>query len=291
MNLEGIRRVMSLEAENARLRDELAAAKAQARNAQVDAERRQRRDLVPLRQAVAVFGEPPKFLRQRRRRPRDLIDPSVSVHRSVSGGTGRPETLGRSVETGLIGPRRQGHSRCMALDLAHHLFAALPELRIHPTEKRIRAFVAGDPIIDSTRAMIVWEPRRVVPSYAVPIGDITADLQPAATEATAEELAVEVLGGAGARPALRVRRAHRRRPVVRHRHPDTAAQRRVRGRRSRSRGLRGRRLRRLRRMARGGRVARRPRPRSRSGRWTRGAARGAWSSRSTARRSPTRRTR
>ena len=82
----------------------------------------------------------------------------------------------------------------MALDLAHHLFAALPELRIHPTEKRIRAYVAGDPIIDSTRAIIVWEPRRVVPSYAVPIGDIKADLQPAATEATAEELAVEVLG-------------------------------------------------------------------------------------------------
>ena len=82
----------------------------------------------------------------------------------------------------------------MALDLAHHLFAALPELRIHPTEKRIRAYVAGDPIIDSTRAIIVWEPRRVVPSYAVPIGDIKADLQPAATEATAEEQAVEVLG-------------------------------------------------------------------------------------------------
>jgi MerR family transcriptional regulator/heat shock protein HspR len=64
MNLEGIRRVMTLEAENARLRDDLAAAKAQARNAQIEAERRQRRDLVPLRQAVAVFGDPPEFLRK-----------------------------------------------------------------------------------------------------------------------------------------------------------------------------------------------------------------------------------
>jgi MerR family transcriptional regulator/heat shock protein HspR len=64
MNLEGIRRVMTLEAENARLRDELAAAKAQARNAQIEAERRQRRDLVPLRQAVAVFGDSPEFLRK-----------------------------------------------------------------------------------------------------------------------------------------------------------------------------------------------------------------------------------
>ena len=83
----------------------------------------------------------------------------------------------------------------MALDLAQHFFAALPELRIHPTQKRIRAFVRGDPIIDSTKAMIVWEPRRIVPSYAVPVGDIVAPLQPAAAEATAEELAVEV-GGA-----------------------------------------------------------------------------------------------
>ena len=65
MNLEGIRCVMELEAENARLRDELALAKAQVKNAQAEAERRQRRDLVPLRQAVAVFGEAPEFLRKR----------------------------------------------------------------------------------------------------------------------------------------------------------------------------------------------------------------------------------
>lgn len=65
MNLEGIRRVMELEAENQRLRSELAEAREQVRAASVDAERRQRRDLVPLRQAVAVFGEPPAFLRNR----------------------------------------------------------------------------------------------------------------------------------------------------------------------------------------------------------------------------------
>ena len=57
MNLEGIRKVMELEAENERLRTELAAAQAQAANAMAEAERRQRRDLVPLRQAVAVFGD------------------------------------------------------------------------------------------------------------------------------------------------------------------------------------------------------------------------------------------
>lgn len=64
MNLEGIRRVMELEAENARLRDELAAAQNAAVRAQAEAERRQRRDLVPVRQAVAVFGERSRFLDQ-----------------------------------------------------------------------------------------------------------------------------------------------------------------------------------------------------------------------------------
>jgi MerR family transcriptional regulator, heat shock protein HspR len=64
MNLEGIRRVMELEHENARLRDELARAHAVAEQAQADAERRHRRDLVPLRQAVAVFGERPRIFEQ-----------------------------------------------------------------------------------------------------------------------------------------------------------------------------------------------------------------------------------
>jgi MerR family transcriptional regulator/heat shock protein HspR len=64
LNLEGIRRVMALEADNARLRDELSAARTAARQAHAEAERRQRRDLVPLRQSVAVFGETPGFLRK-----------------------------------------------------------------------------------------------------------------------------------------------------------------------------------------------------------------------------------
>lgn len=62
MNLEGIRRVMELEYENEKLRRDLIEARRQAANAEADAERRQRRDLVPLRQAVAVFGERPRFL-------------------------------------------------------------------------------------------------------------------------------------------------------------------------------------------------------------------------------------
>jgi MerR family transcriptional regulator/heat shock protein HspR len=57
MNLEGIRRVMQLENENARLRTEIAELAVLASSARAEAERRSpRRDLVPLHQDVSVFG-------------------------------------------------------------------------------------------------------------------------------------------------------------------------------------------------------------------------------------------
>ena len=60
LNLEGIRRVMHLEIENARLRSEVDHARAIAKHAIAAAEqRRTGGDLVPLRQAVAVFGHRP----------------------------------------------------------------------------------------------------------------------------------------------------------------------------------------------------------------------------------------
>jgi MerR family transcriptional regulator/heat shock protein HspR len=60
LNLEGIRRVMHLEIENARLRAELDQAREIAKHAIEAAEgRRSGADLVPLRQAVAVFGQRP----------------------------------------------------------------------------------------------------------------------------------------------------------------------------------------------------------------------------------------
>ena len=64
MNLEGIRRVMALEAENAHLRHELEQARAAVAQARDVAERAVRRDLVPLRQSVAVFGQVPSVLRR-----------------------------------------------------------------------------------------------------------------------------------------------------------------------------------------------------------------------------------
>lgn len=67
LNLEGIRRVMDLEDENLRLRKELGHAREIALHAIREAEHAGVRgggaDLVPLKQAVAVFGQTPSFER------------------------------------------------------------------------------------------------------------------------------------------------------------------------------------------------------------------------------------
>lgn len=49
-------------------------------------------------------------------------------------------------------------------------------LRYEPIDKRIRATVGNDTVIDSTRAMLVWEPKRVVPTYAVPVEDVDGEI-------------------------------------------------------------------------------------------------------------------
>jgi uncharacterized protein (DUF427 family) len=51
-----------------------------------------------------------------------------------------------------------------------------PELRYEPTEKRIRVMLGDEVLVDTTRALLVWEPRRIVPSYAVPVADLRGEL-------------------------------------------------------------------------------------------------------------------
>lgn len=61
----------------------------------------------------------------------------------------------------------------MALQLKSYLAAAHDKLRFEPTAKRIRGIADGQTVVDSTRACLVWEPRRVLPEYAVPVADIS----------------------------------------------------------------------------------------------------------------------
>jgi uncharacterized protein (DUF427 family) len=68
----------------------------------------------------------------------------------------------------------------MAVRLRKLLGTHLDELRYEPTAKRVRAEVDGVLIADSARAVLVWEPRRVVPAYAVPVEDVRGELRSAA---------------------------------------------------------------------------------------------------------------
>jgi uncharacterized protein (DUF427 family) len=56
------------------------------------------------------------------------------------------------------------------------LAGARDRLRHEPIARRVRAIAGGQTVVDSTRAMLVWEPRRVVPSYAVPVEEIHAEI-------------------------------------------------------------------------------------------------------------------
>jgi MerR family transcriptional regulator/heat shock protein HspR len=62
LNLAGVKRVMELEAELERLRAALEQTRTEARDALAQVQRRHRRDLVPLSQAVEVWGarRPPR---------------------------------------------------------------------------------------------------------------------------------------------------------------------------------------------------------------------------------------
>ena len=52
--------------------------------------------------------------------------------------------------------------------MRNRLLGGLDELRHEPIAKRIRAVLDGGTVVDTTRGMLVREPRRIVPSYAVP---------------------------------------------------------------------------------------------------------------------------
>ena len=66
----------------------------------------------------------------------------------------------------------------MALRMKWHLGHAVPQLRFEPVTMRLRAFLDGEPVADTQRAVLVWEPRRLVPVYAVPEDDLLLAVDP-----------------------------------------------------------------------------------------------------------------
>jgi uncharacterized protein (DUF427 family) len=64
----------------------------------------------------------------------------------------------------------------MAVELYEQWFRGIAELRYVASPKRLRALLDGRTVLDTQDALLVWEPRRVVPWYAVPPGDLHLDL-------------------------------------------------------------------------------------------------------------------
>ncbi|GAA0805243.1 hypothetical protein Sya03_23160 [Spirilliplanes yamanashiensis] len=56
-------------------------------------------------------------------------------------------------------------------------------LRHEPAGRRVRALLGGHVVADTTGALLVWEPRRITPVFAVPAADLRAELTPAAASA------------------------------------------------------------------------------------------------------------
>jgi uncharacterized protein (DUF427 family) len=82
------------------------------------------------------------------------------------------------------------------------VMSGLPRLRHEPTAKRIRAKLGEFTVVDSTRAVLVWEPRRVVPSWAVPVDDVAAALMPVGAAARASDDVGASLPSVSDRPVL-----------------------------------------------------------------------------------------
>jgi uncharacterized protein (DUF427 family) len=64
----------------------------------------------------------------------------------------------------------------MSVQMTSVLAKAMRELRQHPVPVRVRAERDGTPVVDSLAARLVWEPRRIVSAYAVPVADISGTL-------------------------------------------------------------------------------------------------------------------
>jgi uncharacterized protein (DUF427 family) len=80
--------------------------------------------------------------------------------------------------------------------------SGIGELRHEPLTRRIRGTVGDDVVVDSTRAVLVWEPRRVVPQYAVPATDIRAELRSGGAASPAADDVGLPLPDVSARPVL-----------------------------------------------------------------------------------------
>jgi uncharacterized protein (DUF427 family) len=83
----------------------------------------------------------------------------------------------------------------MSVRVRDLLMGELGRLRYEPIDKRIRGVAGGETVVDSTRTRLVWEPGRVVPSYAVPVADVAGEVVAAPGAAAPMPADLPMLGG------------------------------------------------------------------------------------------------
>lgn len=82
----------------------------------------------------------------------------------------------------------------MTTKLSETMLGLLSELRYEPTLKRVRGDLDGTTVVDTRRALLVWEPKRVTPIFAVPEEDLRAELSPPnAEQPVGEEYPVAIM--------------------------------------------------------------------------------------------------
>lgn len=79
----------------------------------------------------------------------------------------------------------------MALRMKWHFGQAIQHLAFEPVPMRLRAFLDGGLALDTQHGVLVWEPRRIVPTYAVPEDDLLMRVELA--EPTSEPLDLDSL--------------------------------------------------------------------------------------------------
>lgn len=81
----------------------------------------------------------------------------------------------------------------MTARLSDTLLGLISDLRYEPTSKRVRGDLEGTTIVDTRRALLVWEPKRVSPIFAVPEQELRAQVTPSSGEAGGEEYPVAIM--------------------------------------------------------------------------------------------------
>lgn len=69
----------------------------------------------------------------------------------------------------------------MAVRMSAHIQSVVSELAFEPSPFRVRGYAGSHQFVDTCEAVLVWEPRRAVPVYAIPEADLDAHLLPPST--------------------------------------------------------------------------------------------------------------